>query len=175
MTTQEKQNLAIIPNERIIQSIFFIRGQKVMLDKDLAILYGVKTHVLNQAVKRNIERFPNDFMFRITKEEINLISQFVISSSEHGGQRKLSSVFTEQGILMLSSVLKSERAIQVNIQIVRTFIKLREMLSNYKDVKEKIETLEKKYDSRFKIVFDTLRHLIKEEEKPKNKIGFSKK
>ncbi len=164
----------LIPNERIIQSIFFIREQKVMLDSDLAMIYGVETKVLNQAVKRNIERFPKDFMFQLTKqEEENLKSQIVTSSFGHGGKRKVSSVFTEHGILMLSSVLKSERAIQVNIQIVRTFIKLREMLSHYKDVQEKIEAMEKKYDKHFKIVFDTLRQLIKEEEKPKRKIGFS--
>jgi hypothetical protein len=174
----------LIPNERIIQSIFVMRGQKVMLDNDLAILYGVETKVFNQSVKRNVERFPIDFMFQLTKQEEEFLRSQIVTlnnqpppkQNKRGAHRKyLSYVFTEQGILMLSSVLKSERAIQVNIQIVRTFIKLREMLSNYKDVKEKIETLEKKYDSRFKIVFDTLRQLIKEEEKPKNKIGFAKK
>lgn len=170
---KEKQ---LIPNERIIQKIFLIRGQKVILDSDLAVLYGVKTMVLNQAVKRNIKRFPVDFMFQLTAKEMeNLISQFVISSGKHGGTRKVPLVFTEHGVLMLSSVLKSERATQVNIQIVRTFIKLREMLSKYKDLKEKIEGIEKKYDSRFRVVFDTLKHLLKEEEKPKNKIGFSEK
>jgi hypothetical protein len=176
MATQNKQNLAMIPNERIIQSIFVMRGQKVMFDRDLAELYGVKTQVFNQAVKRNIKRFPDDFMFRLTKQETeDWISQIVISNREIMGLRKNPLVFTEQGILMLSSVLKSERAIQVNIQIVRTFIKLREMLSNYKEVKEKIEEMEKKYDQRFKVVFDTLKQLLTEEEKPKNKIGFAKK
>lgn len=166
----------LIPNERIIQKIFVIRGQKIMFDRDLAELYGVKTQVLNQAVKRNMKRFPEDFMFHLTKEEIkNWKSQIVISNREKMGLRKAPLVFTEHGVLMLSSVLKSERAIQVNIQVVRTFIKLREMLSNYKDLKEKIEWIEKKYDSRFKVVFDTLKHLLKEEEKPKNKIGFSEK
>lgn len=166
----------IVPTERITQKIFVIRGQKVMLDSDLAVLYGVKTMVLNQAVKRNINRFPVDFMFQLkAKEAENLISQFVISSGKHGGTRKMPFVFTEHGVLMLSSVLKGERAIQVNIQIVRTFIKLREMLSKYKDLREKIEGIEKKYDNRFKVVFDTLKHLLKEEEKPKNKIGFSEK
>jgi len=175
---------SLIPNERIIQSIFFIRGQKVMLDNDLAILYGVETKVLNQAVKRNIERFPVDFMFQLTKKEseflrsqfVTLNNQPIIKQNKRGIHRKyLPYVFTEQGILMLSSVLKSERAIQVNIQIVRTFIKLREMLSGYKDVKEKIEAMEKKYDQRFKVVFDTLKQLLVEEEKPKRKIGFSQK
>jgi phage regulator Rha-like protein len=166
----------LIPNERIIQKIFVIHGQKVMLDSDLAVLYGVETKVLNQAVKRNTARFPKDFMFQLTKEELeNLKSQFVTSSLKHGGRRKLPMVFTEHGVLMLSSVLKSERAIQVNIQIVRTFTKLREMLSQYKDLKGKIEEIEKKYNHRFKVVFDTLKHLLKEDEKPKNKIGFSEK
>ena len=147
-----------------------------MLDSDLAVLYGVETKVLNQAVKRNTARFPKDFMFQLTKEELeNLKSQFVTSSLKHGGRRKLPMVFTEHGVLMLSSVLKSERAIQVNIQIVRTFTKLREMLSQYKDLKGKIEEIEKKYNHRFKVVFDTLKHLLKEDEKPKNKIGFSEK
>ncbi len=170
---KEKQ---IIPTERIIQKIFVIRGQKVMFDRDLAELYGVKTQVLNQAVKRNTKRFPEDFIFQLTSKEVeNWISQIVISNREKMGLRKAPFVFTEHGVLMLSSVLKSERAIQVNIQIVKTFIKLREMLSHYKDLKEKVEDMEKKYDHRFKVVFDTLKHLIKEEEKPKNKIGFSEK
>lgn len=170
---KEKQ---LIPDERIIQKIFVMRGQKVMFDRDLAVLYGVETKVLNQAVKRNILRFPSDFMFQLTKEEMkNWKSQIVTSNQDKMGLRKASIVFTEHGVLMLSSVLKSERAIQVNIQIVRTFIKLREILSQYKDLKRKIEEIEKKYDSRFKVVFDTLKHLLKEEEKPKSKIGFSEK
>jgi len=170
---KEKQ---LIPNERIIQKIFVIRGQKVMFDSDLAMLYGVETKVLKQAVKRNINHFPGDFMFQLTAKEFeNLRSQIVTSSSGHGGQRYAPVVFTEHGVLMLSSVLKSERATQVNIQIVRTFIKLREMLSKYKDLREKIEGMEKKYDNRFKVVFDTLKQLIKEEGRPKNKIGFSEK
>jgi hypothetical protein len=167
---------SLIPKERIIQKIFVIRGQKVMLDSDLAVLYGVETKVLNQAVKRSATRFPKDFVFQLTKEEVeNLKSQIVTSSLGHGGRRKLPLVFTEHGVLMLSSVLKSERAVSVNIQIVRTFIKLREMLSKYKDLREKIEGIEKKYDHRFKVVFDTLKQLLKEEDKPKNKIGFSEK
>jgi hypothetical protein len=166
----------LIPNERIIQSIFVVRGQKIMIDSDLAELYGVETKVLNQSVKRNLDRFPKDFMFQLTAEETDFLrSQIVTSNEGRGGRRYNPMVFTEQGILMLSSVLKSERAIQVNIQIVRTFIKLREMLSNYKEVKEKIEAMEKKYDQRFKVVFDTLKQLLVEEEKPKRKIGFSQK
>lgn len=167
---------SLIPNERIIQKIFVIREQKVMLDSDPAILYGVETRVLNQAVKRNFARFPKDFMFQLTTNEAEFLrSQFVTSNEGRGGRRYNPMVFTEHGVLMLSSVLKSERAIQVNIQIVKTFIKLREMLSKYKDLKEKIEGIEKKYNHRFKVVFDTLKHLLKEEGRPKNKIGFSEK
>ena len=148
-----------------------------MFARDLAMLYGVKTHVLNQAVKRNKKRFPDEFMFQLTKTETeDWISQIVTSNSgDKMGLRKNPIVFTEHGILMLSSVLKSDRAISVNIQIVRTFVKLREMLSTHKDLKEKLETMEKKYDIRFKAVFDTLRQLVAGEEKPKNKIGFSQK
>jgi len=178
---------SLIPNERIVQSIFVVRGQKVMIDNDLSILYGVETKVLNQSVKRNTDRFPEDFMFRLTNEEADSLRSQIVTlknqplypqsnTPKRGAHRKYQPyVFTEQGILMLSSVLKSERAIQVNIQIVRTFIKLREMLSNYKEVREKIESMEKKYDQRFKIVFDTLKQLLREEEKPKRKIGFSQK
>src|SRR3990167_8055506 len=125
MPKKLKQTKSLIPSERILNGILFIRGKKVMLDKDLAHLYQVETRVLIQAVKRNMERFPNDFMFQLTKEEFeNLISQFVTSS--HGGTRKLPYAFTEQGVAMLSSVLNSKRAILVNIQIIRTFTKLRE-------------------------------------------------
>jgi len=148
-----------------------------MFARDLAMLYGVKTHVLNQAVKRNKKRFPDEFMFQLTKTETeDWISQIVTSNyGDKMGLRSNPIDFTEHGILMLSSVLKSDRAISVNIQIVRTFVKLREMLSTHKDLKEKLETMEKKYDIRFKAVFDTLRQLVAGEEKPKNKIGFSQK
>jgi len=174
----------LIPNERIIQSIFVVRGQKVIIDSDLATLYGVETKILNQSVKRNLVRFPADFMFQLTEKEAEFLRSQIVTlnkpsaqkQSKRGEHRKyLPYVFTEQGVLMLSSVLKSERAIQVNIQIVRTFVKLREMLSHYKDLKEKIESMEEKYDKRFKVVFDTLKQLLAEEEKPKRKIGFSQK
>ena len=178
----KKDNTAIslIPSERILNEILFIRGKKVMLDKDLAALYQVETKNLNKAVKRNRERFPDDFMFQLTKEEFNnlmfqigtssLVSQIVIP--KHGGTRKLPYVFTEQGVAMLSSVLNSERAILVNIQIIRTFTKLRELLATNKQLREKIESIEKKYDSKLKHVFDILKQLLMEEEKPKSKIGF---
>ncbi len=134
---------------QIIQNkIYEIRGQKVMLDSDLAELYEVETKVLNQGVKRNSTRFPEDFMFQLTDNEyINLKSQFVTSSlSNYGGVRKLPYVFTEQGVAMLSSVLRSEKAVQVNIAIMRTFVAIRQYAFGYKDLKEKIEQIESKYD-----------------------------
>ena len=144
-----------------------------MLDRDLAGLYGVATGNLNKAVSRNIERFPEDFMFQLTKEEFkNLIFHF--GTSSWGGTRKLPRAFTEQGVAMLSSVLKSKRAIQVNIQIMRAFIKLKEMLSTHKDLKQKIEEMEKRYDYQFKIVFDAIKQLLEPPVNPKGKIGFQK-
>lgn len=151
-----------------------------MLDSDLAELYGVETKKLNQAVKRNIARFPKDFMFQLTKEEaetsrsqnVTLKSQIVTSKSGHGGRRKLPYAFTEQGVAMLSTVLRSERAILVNIQIMRTFTKIREMLEDNKELREKIENMENKYDSQFKVVFDAIKRLINPPEPPKPKIGF---
>ncbi len=168
-----------VPNDRIENKIFFIRGKKVMIDRDLAELYGVETKVLNQAVKRNIKRFPDDFMFQLNKREMEvwetyfLRSQIVTSREAHGGRRYAPFVFTEQGVAMLSSVLKSERAIWVNIQIMRTFTKLRDMLSTNKELREKIEKLEGKYDKRFKIIFDTMRKLI--EDKKGSEIDSSRK
>lgn len=145
-----------------------------MIDRDLAELYGVSTMALNQAVKRNHIRFPPDFMFQLTKNEYNnLISQFVISSSPHGGRRHFPFAFTEQGVAMLSSVLRSKRAIMVNIQIVRMFIKLRDMISDYDALRLKLEALERNYDEQFRIVFDAIRKTIAYEEQPKNEIGFS--
>jgi hypothetical protein len=162
----------ILPVDMIESKIYFIRGKKVLLDSDLASLYQVKTQVLNQAVKRNWSRFPVDFMFQLNDlEASNLISQIVISS--YGGRRHNPYVFTEQGVAMLSSILKSERAIQVNIQIMRTFTKIREMIVSNKDLREKIEKLEKRYDKNFSIVFSAIKKLMTEEEKPKNEIGFN--
>ncbi len=166
------QQLRLIAEEKIEQKVFLIRGKKVMLDRDLAYLYEVETKVLNQAVKRNLERFPDDFMFQLTLEETKFLrSQFV--TLKHGQHSKYSSyAFTEHGILMLSSVLKSDRAIQINIQIMRTFTKLRELMLVHKDLRVKIEELEKKYDSQFKIVFNALRRLIDPPQIPKTPIGF---
>lgn len=167
------KKLSIIPQEIIQQKIYFIRSEKVMFDRDLAKLYGVEPKVLNQAVKRNIKRFPEDFMFKLNKVEMEIWkSQIVTSTGDIKGLRKLSSVFTEQGVAMLSSVLNSKRAIQVNIQIMRTFTQIRKMLISHKDLREKLNKMEKNYDKQFSIVFETLRLLFKEDEKPAKCIGF---
>lgn len=166
---------SVVTAETIERKIYLVRGQKVMLDRDLAQLYGVETRVLNQAVRRNIDRFPDDFMFSLTREEITRISQFVISSSASPETLKFSKnvmVFTEYGIAMLSSVLNSPRAIQVNIQIMRTFGKLRDMISSHKDLARKLAELEKKYDGQFQIVFEAIRQILEVEQRPKRKIGF---
>lgn len=167
----------IIPAEHIVNKIYLFRGVKVMLDSDLAELYGIEIRVLNQAVKRNIDRFPADFMFQLTKDEYeSLRSQIVILETGRGQHRKfMPFVFSEHGILMLSNVLNSKRAISVSIQIIRTFAKLRQMLSTHEELKKKIESMEKKYDSQFRMVFDAIKDLITEELKPKRKIGFERK
>lgn len=171
----------LVPTERIGEKIFVIRDEKVMLDSDLAELYGVETGTLNRAVKRNIERFPEDFMFQLAQEEFdalrcqfgtsNLRSQFGISKKK-GGRRYLPYVFTEQGVAMLSSVLRSKQAAQVNIEIMRAFVRLREMMSTHKDLARKLDALEKKYDAQFRAVFDAIRELMKPPEKQGKQIGF---
>ncbi|MBU3999944.1 ORF6N domain-containing protein [Patescibacteria group bacterium] len=175
---QLKNQAIIVPEERIEHKIFFIRGKKVMFDKDLAELYGVETRTLNQAVRRNIKRFPSDFMFQLDKKELEiwqsqfLRSQFV--TLKRGQHIKYSPyVFTEQGVAMLSSVLNCGRAIQVNIQIMRTFTKLREMIASNQQMRVKIEQMEKKYDKKFKIVFDALRQFLDDgRDESVRKIGF---
>ncbi len=150
-----------VPIERIAKKIYVIRGQKVMLDSDLAELYDVETKALNQAVKRNSGRFPEDFMFQLVPEEIeNLRSQIVTSSSRYGGRRYLPYAFTEQGIAMLSSVLKSERAVEVNIAIMRTFVKMRELMASHAELARKIEAMEKKYDEQFQDVFKVIKKML---------------
>lgn len=164
------------PVERITSQIYLLRGQKVMLDRDLAELYGVETKVLKQAVRRNSKRFPGDFMFELNAGEFNdWRSQFVTSKSDKMGLRYRPMAFTEQGVAMLSSVLNSERAIQVNIQIMRAFTKLRQMLATHEDLRHKIEAMEQKYDQQFKVVFDAIKLLLEAEEKPRAKIGFTVK
>ncbi len=167
-------SFVLVPKTIIENKILLMRGKKVMLDRDLATLYGVKTQVLNQAVKRNSSRFPSDFMFQLTQTEAkDWISQIVISKNAQMGIRRLPFVFTEQGIAMLSGVLNSERAIAVNIQIMRTFTKLREMLSSNHLLRRKIEAMEKDYDSKFKVIFDVIKELVSQDEKsPQDKIGF---
>jgi hypothetical protein len=163
----------LVPHEVIENKIYLIRGQKVMLDKDLAGLYGVLTKYLNQQVRRNNIRFPEDFMFQLTGEEAeNLRLHFATSS--YGGRRYLPFAFTEHGILMLSSVLNSKRAIGVNIQIMRAFVKLRQLLSSHADLRRKIEGMEKKYDGQFKVVFDAIKALIQPPPRKTGKIGFLK-
>lgn len=151
---------SIVPLENIEGCIFLIRGQKVMLDRDLAGLYGVATKVLNQAVKRNIKRFPDDFMFKLTPSEKNEL----VTNCDRFRTLKHSMVapyaFTEQGVAMLSSVLNSERAVQVNIAIMRAFVKLREMIASHKDLARRLDDLENKYDAQFKVVFDAIRQLM---------------
>jgi len=164
--------MELLPQQIIESKIYMLRGKKVMLDKDLAALYGVETFNLNKAVKRNIDRFPEDFMFQLDKKECNnLIFHFGISS--WGGTRKLPHAFTENGVAMLSSVLNSKRAIMVNIQIMRTFTKVREMLITHKDLTKRLDELEKKYDAQFRSVFDAIRQLMAPPpETKKRKIGF---
>lgn len=165
--------LSVIQNK-----IYEVRGQKVMFDRDLASLYEVETRILNQAVRRNIERFPADFMFQLTEKEFeNWKSQIVISNSEKMGLRKRPLAFTEQGVAMLSSVLNSKKAIDVNIAIIRTFVLIRQMAIEHKDLNERIIKLEKKYNKSFKEVFKALEYLVAEklqqdDFKKRTKIGF---
>jgi hypothetical protein len=167
--------------------ILFIRGQKVMLDFDLADLYGVEARALNQAVKRNAERFPEDFMFQLSEEEAGQLrsqiviahetgeensSQTVMSSRKHRGARYRPYAFTEQGVAMLSSVLRSPRAVQVNIAIMRAFVRLRELLLTNADLARKLDAMERKYDAQFKVVFDAIRQLMTPPDPPRRRIGF---
>ena len=176
MNDKTSKDKSLIPPERIERSILLIRGQKVMLSTDLAELYQVEPRVLVQAVKRNIARFPEDFMFQLTEEEFsNLKSQIVISS--WGGLRRARPyAFTEQGVAMLSSVLRSKRAIRVNIEIMRAFVRLRQILASNKELAKRLDGLEKKYDAQFRVIFDAIRQLMApqepEPEPPKKRIGF---
>jgi len=166
----------IVSVETIAGKIYLIRVTKVMLDRDLSELYGVETKQLKRAVRRNIDRFPSDFMFELTKDELeNWRRQIGTSNSDKMGLRYKPMAFTEQGVAMLSSVLNSKRAIQVNIQIIRTFTKLRQVLSDNKEFRKEFEELKQINDERFQIVFETLDQLINIENKPKKKIGFTVK
>lgn len=176
MATKEPAASAAVTLECISESILWLRGQKVMLDADLAALYAVEIRALNQAVKRNIGRFPSDFMFQLTAEEVEVLrSRFVTLKAGRGHHRKyLPYVFTEQGVAMLSSVLRSEQAIQVNIEIMRAFVKLRRLLATNAELARKLAALESKYDAQFKVVFDAIRELMKPPEPgSKRPIGFA--
>ncbi len=165
-----------VPVERVENAILFIRGEKVMLDRDLAALYDIPTKVLKQAVRRNIDRFPDDLMFVLDKTEFEAWrSQFVTSKSDRKGLRYPPMAFTEQGVAMLSSVLNSQRAVQVNIAVMRTFVRLRQMLISNAGLARKLEQLEKKYDHQFKVVFDAIRQLMIPPEPKLKQIGFHAK
>jgi len=177
--------------ENLVPLVRLVRGEKVLLDADLADLYGVNTKVLNQAVKRNLDRFPEDFMFQLTTEEWERLrsqivtaskgpernwSQFVTSSRKHRGLSYRPYAFTEQGVAMLSSVLRSARAVEVNIAIMRTFVQLRRLMDSNRDLARRIEAMEKRYDEQFASVFDAIKRLISEDEnrkaRPRRSIGF---
>jgi ORF6N domain-containing protein len=161
----------VLPAKRIERAILVLRGERVMLDVDIALLYGVETRALVQAAKRNRERFPSDFMFQLTPEEIeNLRSQSVISS--WGGRRYRPYAFTEQGVAMLSSVLRSERAVRVNIEIMRAFVRLRQVMSTQGDLIQRLNEMEQRYDAQFKAVFDALRQLMAPAGAAPRRIGF---
>jgi phage regulator Rha-like protein len=166
-----------LPEELIAAKIFEIRGKKVILDKDLAELYGVKTKKLNEQVRRNLKRFPDDFMYHLTRQEV-VILRSQIATSRWGGTRYLPLAFTQEGVAMLSSVLNSERAIQVNILIMRAFTKLREVLLTHKELAQKIEKLEAKYaecDEKIKAIFDAIKQLLQPQPVEEKRItGFSK-
>ena len=174
-----KQTEVLIPEEVVLNKIYLIRGHKVMLDRDLAELYGVETRTLKQQVKRNIERFREDFMFELSKEEFeNWRSQFVISNQDRMGLRYAPMAFTEQGVAMLSSVLNSKRAIEVNIRIMRIYTRMREVMLTHKDILMKVEQLEKrvgKQDEKIQMIFDYLKQFITEQDKPRVQVGFKTK
>jgi hypothetical protein len=167
-----KTKSVTLVRERIVRSIILIRGQKVILDSDLAVLYAVTTKALVQAVKRNASRFPADFMFQLSSREFrNLRSQFV-TSSLWGGRRSAPYAFTEQGVAMLSTVLRSRRAIAVNVEIMRAFVRLRRMVSEYEDLGRRLDELEKRTEGQFEVVFDAIRALINPETRPRKRIGY---
>lgn len=172
-----KESLTTVAAERIEQAIFLIRGERVMLDFDLAVLYQVTTKALNQAVRRNRERFPEDFMFQLTPKELAELdrSQIVTGSQKHRDPRFRPYAFTEQGVAMLSSVLRSKRAALVNVAIMRAFVKLRQMLASNTELARKLEELEKKYDAQLKVVFEAIRQLMTPPEPKRKQIGFHAK
>ena len=166
-----KKSLSLIEIESTIHTL---RGHRVMLDSDLAAIYGVSVKRLNEQVKRNKDRFPQDFMFRLTNQElINLKSQFATTRSSWGGRRTLPNAFTEHGAIMLANVLNSPVAVQASIQVVRAFLHLRELVATHRDLLQKINAMEKKYDTQFKAVFDAIRQMMFPEKKSGKLIGFN--
>jgi ORF6N domain len=163
---------SLIPFERIEKRIFFLRGNKVMLSMDLAELYEVEPRVLVQAVKRNRDRFPEDFMFQLSRKEFEDLKSQIVISSWGGLRRAAPYAFTEQGVAMLSSVLRSKRAVRVNVEIMRAFVRLRQILTTHEDLARKLEALEKKYDAQFKVVFDAIRELMAPPPVKRRQIGF---
>jgi hypothetical protein len=171
-TNPDAQNRTPALLRRIEQAILVIRGHRVMLSSDLAMLYGVEPKVLVQAVKRNIERFPGDFMFQLTRDEWRNLKSQIVTSSWGGARRAPPYAFTEQGVAMLSSVLRSKRAVQVNVEIMRAFVRLRRILAENAGLARRLDELEKKYDVQFKVVFDAIRKLMQPPEPRKRRIGF---
>lgn len=163
---------SLVPTERIEKQILLLRGHKVILSTDLAEMYGVETRALVQAVKRNRERFPKDFMFQLTEKEFESLKSQIVTSSWGGLRRARPYAFTEQGVAMLSSVLNSKRAVQVNIAIMRAFVRLRDMIASNKELARRLAELERKYDRQFKVVFDAIRELMTPPKTPVRRIGF---
>ena len=165
--------LSPLREENITRRILSIRGHRVMLDADLAVLYDVPTKAFNQSIRRNMVRFPDDFMFQLTEEEfIALRSQFVTSKKGRGGRRYLPYVFTEQGVAMLSGILNSDRAVHVNIAIMRAFVRMRETMTSHRELAQRLNAIEKTYDVRFRVVFDAIRALMEHPKTPRRRIGF---
>ena len=168
-----KQTKALVPREQILRSIIIVRGQKVILDADVAHLYGVETRVLVQAVKRNLARFPADFMFEVSAAEMRILRSQTVISSSWGGRRHKPFAFTEHGVAMLSSILRSRRATSVNIEIMRAFVGLREALASHAELLRKVEALEQRYDGQFRAIFDAIRGLMRPPDRRRKQIGFT--
>jgi len=178
-TTEEvrvtpEPTVSVVPLQRIDQAIIRMRGMNVMTDEDLAALYGVETRALVQAVKRNVERFPSDFMFQLTQDELGILKSQSVISRQWGGRRSLPYVFSEQGVAMLSGVLRSARAIQVNIEIMRAFVRLRTLLNSNQEMTRRFDEMERRYDAQFQAVFEAIRQLMRPVETPRRSIGFVK-
>lgn len=169
------KSLTTIPIERVEQAILLIRGEKVILDVDLAALYGVQTRSLIQAVKRNTQRFPKDFMFQLTKSEFDSLRSQIVISKARGGRRFMPYAFTEHGAIMAANVLNSERAVQASVAVVRAFVRLRQILASNVELAKKLEELERKYDAQLKVVFDAIRQLMTPPEPKRKQIGFHPK